>query len=133
MTQLADHIAHACGPSGPNKVRACAPLSSLRKEEHFIVPVYSPFGGQRFLLTWPNIPKQEYLYNLAAAVRLLCPASEDAYLAQLERLVRERDPDLTSSSSSSSPLQSRSVMTTATATAGLGAGAGSPDRLGARM
>ncbi|GAA5882362.1 hypothetical protein JCM3774_004320 [Rhodotorula dairenensis] len=54
MAQLAKHIAHARGPSGPNK---------------------------------------EYLYNLAAAVRLLCPASEDAYLAQLEQLVRDLDPD----------------------------------------
>ncbi|KWU41044.1 ChaC-like protein [Rhodotorula sp. JG-1b] len=92
MTQLADHIAHARGPSGPNK---------------------------------------EYLYNLAAAVRLLCPASEDAYLAQLERLVRERDPDSSSSSSLSLP-QPPPLLSKVTPSATT-AGAGSPDRLGARM
>ncbi|GAA6024617.1 hypothetical protein JCM8202_005080 [Rhodotorula sphaerocarpa] len=63
MAQLAEHIAHARGPSGPNK---------------------------------------EYLYELVAAVRLLCPASEDAYLATLERLVRERDPETQSGADASS-------------------------------
>ncbi|POY72952.1 hypothetical protein BMF94_4028 [Rhodotorula taiwanensis] len=59
MRQLAHHIAHARGPSGPNK---------------------------------------EYVCNLAEAVRQLCPASEDAYLARLERLVREYDPEPVASS-----------------------------------
>lgn len=38
---------------------------------------------------------QDYVYNLANAIRQLSPASEDAYLKELERLVRERDPDHT--------------------------------------
>lgn len=128
MTQLADHIAHARGPSGPNKVRAHTPEFLPRRKER--VPVSSPFGFEKGLLN--RMPEQEYLYNLAAAVRLLCPASEDAYLAQLERLVRERDPDSSSTTSASSPpptlLQSKVAEPVATVTT-----AGSPERLGARM
>ncbi|BGP22492.1 hypothetical protein JCM10295v2_001371 [Rhodotorula toruloides] len=41
----------------------------------------------------PSGANKDYVYNLANAVRQLCPASEDAYLKELERLVRERDPD----------------------------------------
>ncbi|GAA5930195.1 hypothetical protein JCM1841_000492 [Sporobolomyces salmonicolor] len=41
----------------------------------------------------PSGPNKEYLYNLCTAVRQLCPASEDQYLKELERLVRERDPE----------------------------------------
>lgn len=41
----------------------------------------------------PSLCPQDYVYNLANAVRQLCPASEDAYLKDLERLVRARDPD----------------------------------------
>ena len=36
---------------------------------------------------------QEYLYKVCDAVRELSPLSEDNYLKQLEKLVRERDPD----------------------------------------
>ena len=36
---------------------------------------------------------QEYVYNLAAAVRELDPHSEDQYLKELDRLVRQHDPD----------------------------------------
>ncbi|GAA6003541.1 hypothetical protein JCM10207_000382 [Rhodosporidiobolus poonsookiae] len=41
----------------------------------------------------PSGPNKEYVYNLCAAVRQLDPHSEDAYLAELERLVRKHDPD----------------------------------------
>ncbi|PRQ70017.1 ChaC-like protein [Rhodotorula toruloides] len=41
----------------------------------------------------PSGANKDYVYNLANAVRQLCPASEDVYLKDLERLVRERDPD----------------------------------------
>lgn len=36
---------------------------------------------------------QEYVYNLANAVRELDPHSEDQYLKELERLVRLHDPE----------------------------------------
>lgn len=132
MTQLADHIAHARGPSGPNKVRA----HSASESSFEGVPGLAVWRKKFLLNLDPPPNKQEYLYNLTAAVRLLCPASEDAYLAQLERLVRERDPDSSSSPSSSSSsaaappplLQSKVVGPVTTATT-----AGSPDRLGVRM
>ncbi|GAA6001812.1 gamma-glutamylcyclotransferase [Rhodotorula paludigena] len=41
----------------------------------------------------PSGPNKEYVYNLATAVRELDPHSEDAYLKELERLVRFRDPE----------------------------------------
>ncbi|KAM0746039.1 ChaC-like protein [Meredithblackwellia eburnea MCA 4105] len=42
----------------------------------------------------PSGPNKEYLYNLCEAVKLLCPESEDAYLKELERRVKELDLDL---------------------------------------
>ncbi|GAA5847836.1 hypothetical protein JCM9279_006658 [Rhodotorula babjevae] len=47
----------------------------------------------------PSGPNKEYVYNLAAAVRKLDPHSEDQYLKELERLVRQHDPDADSTAS----------------------------------
>ncbi|BGP18789.1 hypothetical protein JCM10213v2_006869 [Rhodosporidiobolus nylandii] len=41
----------------------------------------------------PSGPNKEYLYKLCEAVRQLDPHSEDAYLKELERLVRLNDPE----------------------------------------
>lgn len=89
MLDLADRIAFATGPSGPNKVSARPgrrhPLSQdpAATAPAWTVPV---------MLTPATHARQEYLYKVCDAVRELSPLSEDEYLKRLEKLVRERDP-----------------------------------------
>lgn len=64
LGELTGTIWHAVGPSGPNKVRCCA-LS-------------------RVVLDNDGTLWQDYVYNLAAAVRALAPEAHDSHLYALE-------------------------------------------------
>jgi hypothetical protein len=76
LRELADTIWHAVGPSGYNKVRARTPLWDVQQPP-------PPFF---FLLTIALTMEreQDYVYNLAAAVRALAPEAYDSHLFALE-------------------------------------------------
>jgi hypothetical protein len=96
MAELADRIAFTAGPSGPNKVssRRHSLLRTTRCEGK--LGERSDLRADASPLS-PRVNAQEYLYKVCDAVRELSPLSEDNYLKQLEKLVRERDPDSRSS------------------------------------